>query len=202
MDGSTRDDPCEEVRCAGCQQPGPALELERFVYHEVTGLLHDMRGDAPGDPAWTHPLVGCIRPAVWAGFERELDVALDDLDAAELVGDVRRNVRERWRERTVDAIRLGEAIAGVESVDRDLVSGDVEFVLLASDAEFDELPDLRETADRHGVAVFEELDAETLGRAVDGERCRALGFPPSERATAVGRDVEKIICLEEDDVHP
>ncbi|MFB6264535.1 MAG: ribosomal L7Ae/L30e/S12e/Gadd45 family protein [Bradymonadaceae bacterium] len=188
------------VRCAGCQQDGPALELERFVYHDSVGLVHDMRREAPGEATWTHPLVGCLRPAVWSGFSRELAAELPELDAVELVEKVRANVRARWRERTADALRMGGAVAGAERVDRRIASGDLELLVLASDAGGDEIEQLRRAADRADVAVIDELSAETLGRVVDSRRCRAMAFPSGERTEAIGRDLEKIICLEADDV--
>lgn len=182
-----------DVVCAGCRQPGDAQDLERFVYHDRTGLLYDMRGGAPGEAVWVHPLWGCLRAACWAGFARELSQSFDDVDAPSLYDDLTDGVHRRLRETLTDAARLDEVVVGWSPVvELAESSGGLELVLAdpgRDDGEVDAIPG--------DVEVFEAMRPGTLSEAF-GRPVAAVGVPAGSRAQTIGRIAEKLVCLQSD----
>lgn len=187
-----------QVTCAGCRQEGRRRDLERFVYHDEIGLLFDMRGGAPGREAWVHPLPGCVRAACWAGFARALDEPLADLDEAELLEDLAEGLHRRLRETLKDAARQGEVDVGSSAVVEGAESDAYELVVLDPERETEVAASIEDGDD---VLVFDEIRPGTLREAF-GREVGAVGVPPGDRATELGRIAEKLICLRADDSAP
>jgi ribosomal protein L7Ae-like RNA K-turn-binding protein len=153
-----------------------------------------MRRGAPGEPAFVHPQPGCLSAAAWGGFARVLDSRFEELEAESLVEEVRSGIETRLVERLGEAARHDELVAGDESVRRSMASGDVELAIVASDHET--LDAWTREAD---APVFAPLAGARLGEAVGVDRLAAVGIVPGPRADVVGRDAEKLICLEFDE---
>jgi predicted RNA-binding protein YlxR (DUF448 family) len=186
-----------KVTCAGCRQEGSRLDLERFVYHDEVGLMFDMRGGAPGREAWVHPLPGCVRAACWAGFSRALDEPLEDLDDDELLEDLEEGLHRRLRETMKDAARQGEVAVGTSAVAEGAASGTFELIVVDPDGDADaEIAASFDDGD--DVLEFDEMRPGTL-RDAFGREVGAVGVPPGDRATELGRTAEKLICLRADD---
>ena len=195
---STEADSSAEVECVGCRQPGPRRDLERFVYHESVGLVFDMRGGAPGRELYVHPLPGCIRAAAWAGFSRRIEKPLRDLDGDELVGQVAEGLRTRLEEKVAEAARLDALYAGRSAVEHAERTDQLELVLVDPDAG-DAIRRMTDRwAEESGIAVFETIPSGLLTTAV-GRQTAVAGFASGRRADAIGRTVEKLICIEQNE---
>lgn len=185
-----------KVECAGCRQSSRPADLERFVFHDTFGLVYDMRGGAPGEEVFVHPLTGCLSAAAWSGFSRKLGRRLEELEADELVADLRDGLRRRLEERLREAVRLGEATFGVDPVRRGVEAGDLEVVVVAEDADSRRVEKFREWCEKTDVPSFEALTGDELGAIFSRDMVAAVGVSGDERGEAIGRDLEKILCIE------
>lgn len=195
---TTEADGSAEVECVGCQQMGRRDDLERFVYHESAGLIFDMRGGAPGREMYLHPLPGCARAAAWAGFSRAAETPLRDLEADEVIDQVRDGLARRLAERVGEAARLDKLHVGRSAVERAHRRDDLELILVDPEAGNDvgRFADrLEETSE---IGVFRTIPGGLLTDAL-GAKVVIAGPVPGERGAAIGRTAEKLICIEQDE---
>lgn len=182
-----------EVECVGCQQSGRRRDLERFVYHESVGLVFDMRGGAPGEAAFVHPMPGCIRAASWAGFSRAFETPLRDLDGDELVDEVREGLETRLKDDLREASRLGILAVGRGPVERLAGDGEIEIVLV-DDQAGDNTRQFAERLDERDETVRFEIPDGLLSEAI-GQNVAIAGVSGGKRSDQVGRTTEKLICM-------
>ncbi len=182
-----------EVQCVGCQQSGRRRDLERFVYHESVGLVFDMRGGAPGDAVFVHPLPGCIRAASWAGFSRAFETPLRELDGDKLVGEVREGIETRLKDNLREASRLGILAVGRGPVERVAGDGELEIVLVDERAG-NNTRQFAERLEKRDETVRFEISDGLLSEAI-GQKVAISGVSGDERSDQVGRTTEKLICM-------
>ncbi len=154
-----------------------------------------MRRGAPGEPVFAHPQAGCLSAAAWGGFARTLGLELADLEADSLIEQVRSGIETRLSERLAEAARHDDLVVGKSPVRRSMASEDVELVLVGSSP----VDELVERARQAGCPVFEPFEDDRLGNTVGADSLSIVGIRPGERAEAIGRDSEKLICLEFDE---
>ena len=183
-------------RCAGCHQEVARRDLERFVYDERVGLTYDMRGGAPGREVLVHPLSSCISAATWAGFARQLGESIDPPEADELVETVRQGLQRRVRDGLGEVRRLGNLFVGIEPTSKAIDDGQIECIVVADDADSRRAEKFLERCRGLDVPVFERFEARGLGRLCGRDRVVAIGLKPEQRAEQVGRDLEKLACIE------
>jgi ribosomal protein L7Ae-like RNA K-turn-binding protein len=171
-------------------------DLERFVYDERVGLTYDMRGGAPGREVLVHPRPSCISAAAWAGFARQLGESIDAPEGEELIDTVRQGLSQRIQDRLGEIRRLGDPVVGIDPTERAMDRGAIECVIVAEDADSRRAEKFLNRCRESDVPVFERFQADALGNLCGRGRVVAVGLEPGKKAEEVGRDLEKLACIE------
>lgn len=146
------------VGCGGTERPDA---MERFVYEESIGVLHDLRDKAKGRGTYVHADPDCLEKAARFGFRRGFrrDV---ELSGDTFVETVREAIRTRLDETARLAVRSGAASVGQRSVEESMRASRARILILASDAGEATKKKYRSNAERKNLPVIDRLDGATL----------------------------------------
>lgn len=179
--------------CTGCGAKAHPDELERFVLVPEHGLLHDLRSKAPGRGAHVHARPACLEKAARSGFRRAFKQDVP-ADPESLLTQVRDAIALRAREALGVAIRSNRVAIGQNAVTEAMQKGQVDLVVLATDASEGTRKKFASNAERKGLKVVSGLDGATLGSWTGREFVSVLavfGTP----AARVARDLENLAEL-------
>lgn len=174
--------------CVACRTEAPRDELERFVFDERVGLVHDLRKKAPGRGAYVHPTTACIEAACERGgfsrgFKRRVTA-----DAAALGEQVRQAIEQRALETARVALRSGAMVAGGESVAEAMRHDQARLIVLAEDAGESTFRKFASNADRKDVQVLTWRKAAEWGNMFDRDRVSVLTVTDPDLADRIWRD--------------
>jgi predicted RNA-binding protein YlxR (DUF448 family) len=135
--------------------------MERFVFEESLGVLHDLRDKAPGRGAYVHATPNCLAKAArfgfCRGFRRDVELAPE-----EFVDTVRSAIRTRLEETARLAVRSGAAAVGQRSVEEAIKTSGADLLIVACDAGDATKRKYRSNAERKNLPVIDRLDGATL----------------------------------------
>ena len=186
--GSTR-------TCVGCSEEDHPTNLERFVFVEEMGLLHDVRNKAPGRGAHVHPSKACIEGAVKSGFARGFRRKVSSPTPVELIESMSSGIERRMTDRMRAAFRGGTVFVGGRETDEGMKDDLIELLLIARDAGDSTRKKYASNADRKGVPTdATTFDAADLGALVGRERVSLFGMDGTH-AKAIAGDLAKLSSL-------
>lgn len=177
--------------CVGCSATDDPERLERFVWEPRIGLLHDLRGRAPGRGAHVHPDPACLEAAAKSGFRRSFRAAVDAPSAQALIADMGRGIRQRLDETIRVAIRSQVAAVGAKATDEQMKAGTAKVVFIANDAGDASKKKYATNAGRKEIPVIDVFDGATIG-AWSGRDFVAVMSLAGRMAIAATRDVENL----------
>lgn len=178
--------------CIGCSNEDTPEAMERFVFVDDFGLLHDARRKAPGRGAHLHTSRKCLEVAVQRGFNRAFRRKVEAPAVDELASDMRSGIRRRLVDRLRAASRGGEVSVGGRETDEEMKRDNVAFLLIARDAGESTRKKYASNAERKGVPVDDAFfDAAELGALVGRERVTLFGVF-ARHATPVATDLRKL----------
>jgi predicted RNA-binding protein YlxR (DUF448 family) len=182
--------------CVGCSEEDHPLKMERFVFIDDMGLLHDVRRKAPGRGAYVHPSGKCLEGAVKRGFARGFRRKVATPGVAALAADMADGIRRRLVDRLRAASRGGTVFVGGRETDEGFLRDQVALLLIARDAGESTRKKYGSNADRKGIPVeTAAFDAAELGALVGRERVALFGLDPTH-AEFVANDLSKLDELE------
>lgn len=174
--------------------------MERFVYIEPEGLLHDLRQKAPGRGAWVHPRQDCLSKALsGGGFSRAMKRKVDIGDVDDQIQEVAQAIRHRQTEALRDAIRAGEVIVGQMLVQEAVKKDELKLLVLADDAGESTRRKFLSNAERKGLRVICPWSGSQLGQMTGREFVSIIGIATTVHVSRVLRDEERWLALAGDD---
>ena len=181
--------------CIGCSEEEHPANMERFVFVEDFGLLHDVRRKAPGRGAHVHPSIDCIEGAVKRGFSRGFRRKVVAPPANELIASMADGIERRLTDRLRAAFRGGTVFVGGREADEGMKCDEIAFLLIARDAGDSTRKKYASNADRKAIPVdAETFDAAELGALVGRDRVAVFGMSDTH-AEFVAQDLAKLRCL-------
>lgn len=183
-------------KCIGCSGTDDPDVMERFVYVEDFGLLHDVRHKAPGRGAHLHPRKPCLEGAVKRGFSRAFKRKVESPSVDDLAVQMHSGIHRRLVDRLRAASRGGQVSVGGRETDEEMKRDAIALLLIARDAGESTRKKYASNADRKSVPVDEtSFDAAELGALVGRERVTLFGVT-QRHATPVANDLRKLKQLE------
>lgn len=163
-DMGTEEETSSERTCVGCREKASPEKLERFVYIEGAGLIFDVRKKAPGRGVYVHARPECVRQATTrGGFSRGLKRAVQGLEVATMLGDMREGIARRLRESLQSAVLAQSCEVGSQKVAEAVAAGRVHLLLVAADAGESTRMKYVSNADRKQIATENYFSGEELG---------------------------------------
>ncbi len=185
--------------CVGCSQEADPESMERFVFVEEMGLLHDARRKAPGRGAHVHPSVKCIEGAVKHGFNRGFRRKVEAPAPPDLVQMMYSGIERRVTDRLRAAIRGGEAFVGGREVEEGMKRDGIALLLIARDAGESTRKKFASNADRKDIGTeWATFDAAEIGALMGRDRVAVLGLT-DRHAAQVELDLRKLAELRADE---
>lgn len=182
----------EEVKsertCVGCREGGLRQELERFVFVDPVGLVHDLRRRAPGRGAWIHPRKECFFRACDGGFSRAMKRRVVVEAREEFCAQVERGLEQRVWERLNELFRARQVIVGQTLVLEALKKNGVEVLILADDAGESTEQKFVQNAGRKGLKVLRSWSGSELGQMAGREYVSVIGLVPGEALERLRRE--------------
>lgn len=127
------------------------------------GLLHDLRGKAPGRGAHVHADPDCLRRAAMSGFARSFKAAVEPRDPEQFVEEVRTAIRKRLDETARLAVRSQVAGVGSKAGEEQMKSNAALVVFIASDAGEATRKKYSANAERKKLRIVDAFDGATIG---------------------------------------
>jgi len=180
--------------CMGCNATTTPDELERFVFVEDAGLLHDLRRKAPGRGVWVHPDAACVERAVSGGFARGLKRRVDAPPADELVEAMAAGIRRRLEENLRVAVRSGQAHVGGNTTSEAMRNDRVSLLLIASDAGEATRKKYVANAQRKGIDVHHAMNGAMLATGTRHDHVAVVGLG-GDAAGRIARDIAHLARL-------
>ena len=174
--------------CAGCNGIDAPESMERFVWSAQTGLLHDLRGKAPGRGVHVHPNPQCMQKAVRFGFARSVRETVQTESAAVIWEQVLNAIGTRVDETIRLAIRSGAGAVGAHAVDEHLRTGEATLLLIATDAGGATRSKYTRNAKGAAATVASPFDGERMG-AYAGRQFVAVMSIGGKLAMRAQRDI-------------
>lgn len=188
-----RDQKVSERTCVGCREMAAPRELERFVFVEGVGLLHDLRRKAPGRGAWVHRRRECFLKACAGGFSRAMKKRVVVEDAQVLMEEVQRALEQRLWERLTEVFRTRQAVVGQMLVQEGQKKDAFALIILANDAGESTEQKFVQNAGRKGLKVLRRWSGSELGQMAGREFVSVIGVAPG---SALERLMEEEARLE------
>ncbi len=162
--------------CAGCGQQVHPGEMERFVFVPEMGVLHDLRGRAPGRGAHVHADSDCLLAAARGGFRRIFKAnALPADEPAVFARQVHESIAQRVHETARVAVRSQQAAVGQNAVAEVMKAGGIDILFIASDAGNAARKKFGSNAERKNVETFDRFTGKQLGGWTAKEFVTVLG---------------------------
>lgn len=177
-----------ERTCVGCREGGLRQELERFVFVDPVGLVHDLRRRAPGRGAWIHPRKECFFRACDGGFSRAMKRRVVVEAPEEFCAQVERGLEQRVWERLNELFRARQVIVGQTLVLEALKKNGVEVLILADDAGESTEQKFIQNAGRKGLKVLRGWSGSELGQMAGREYVSVIGVVPGEALERLMRE--------------
>ncbi|MCB9696089.1 MAG: DUF448 domain-containing protein [Alphaproteobacteria bacterium] len=181
--------------CVACRGEAVRDDLIRLVQHPDDGsVVVDLRATLPGRGAWVHPTRVCV----------EKIEAQPSLLSRAFKGQVRAPglaaaVRDAVERALLDGLSLAAAggglVGGHDAIVQALAGGEIELLVLASDAADRTIRDLLRAAPEGMPAVPVTLDREALGSRVGSAPRAALGVRPTGSTVHLRRQLRRWVGL-------
>jgi predicted RNA-binding protein YlxR (DUF448 family) len=171
--------------CVGCRASGSPQDLLRLVVGPDGEVAPDLSGGAFGRGAWVHPRPSCVADAVRGGLSRGLKTKVTA--TVEQVTQALRNAAARRTFSLLQAaLRAKKAALGTTALEEAERDGEVELLVLASDARASaELPAVTRLVAKGRVRSF-KTKAE-LGAAFGRDELALVGLLSPELSQEVSR---------------
>lgn len=186
-----------ERTCVGCNQVDSPEALERFVWTEATGLLHDARrkgGKELGRGAYVHAAPRCLTHAAKSGFRRGFKAAVESPPAEVLIDEVGQAIRVRLDEAMRIAVRSGVAGIGAREADEQMKSNAAVAVLVAHDAGDATKQKYIANAERKRLKIATSFDGASIGVWSGREYVAVMTVGGAPAARAI-HDIESLVRL-------
>lgn len=147
----------------GCGAKRHPEELERFVYDESVGLVHDLRRKGKGRGVYVDASTDCLAKAAKSGFSRGFKASVTT-DASKLVEDVKAALLRRLQENARLSVSSRDAAVGANAVEQAMKRNELTLLFIASDAGDGTQQKYASNADRKGLQVVRAFGGEEVGR--------------------------------------
>lgn len=176
--------------CVSCRESAQKKSLERFIYHEESGLIFDLRQKAPGRGTYVHARRECLLDAAQkGGFSRGFKTRVQ-VDAETLLNDVRVGVHRRLQEGLRVALKSQKLYLGGTAVAEAVKSEQVGLLLVARDASESTRHKFSSNAERKGIPVRQTLGGEELGALSGRAFVAVVAVAPSRCLARIRRDLD------------
>lgn len=173
--------------------------MERFVFEEALGILHDLRQKAPGRGIWVHPRRDCLDKAAAGGFSRALKRRVGIDAAEEWLSALAKGIERRLQESLANGHRQNFLEIGQMKVQEAMKADAVKLLLVAKDASEGTVLKFSSNADRKGVETLRSFSGAELGRLAGREFVSVVGVTNSALGESLMRDEKRIRSVEGDD---